>query len=277
MSLDLDYGKLAAAMIAQLKISSVDQLVLPSVADVSDKPASRETEKPGAVPDLVTATGDAGSSLGTKRESDRECASGGSDCGSSDDSVILPAGRKDAVNGKPSVRFGAITDELPEVTKQDGYFATNIRHERAKSMRQALAALCGAKLPKAAEVDIATCTYTAGTMPTAMANGKARLRMLAAIGDSAITLALACDVAARGKNVEAFQNERSTVTSGKEFCRLLTTTGLVNYVSYAPGVDPATTNASATAFEALVGVLVIYRPFYVVMDMLRNVKVIRCT
>lgn len=177
---------------------------------------------------------------------------------------------------RKTVRFGGFSDEFGGTVRRSrgGFFSEVVRREQALSLKKLVERLGGAKLPKVAMVDLAMCTFAAGCMPDAFVDGKARLRSLASVGDAAITMHLVVHVLASGKNVESAQAVRSRVTSNKNMIAVMQRYGFLGLVSYPSGVDPGTTVATATAFEAVVGVLALYRPIVVVQTFLANVGVL---
>lgn len=172
------------------------------------------------------------------------------------------------------VKFGGLSDTytveaVREAFQGAGFFKL-ARAPAAIALRDKIASFAGVKMPKAAQGDIAVCMYTAGTMPVVMVKGKERLRMLAALGDAAITMHIVMTEISRGNNVESMQSARSKWTSNPMLAKVLVGTGLSSHIVYAPGVNPETATTSATAFEAIVGVIALYRKSDAVVTFLRQ-------
>lgn len=167
-----------------------------------------------------------------------------------------------------TVKFGGLSDEFPQaaspaVTSEqasEGFYARFVRDPGAIALRKQLVRMAGGKMPKCAHADIAVCSFAAGVMPSVAVLGKKRLKTLAAVGDAAITMHLVMHVVASGGDVESAQAARSKYTSNAHLREVMLKTGLVRHVRYPSGVDPKVTAATATAFEAIVGVLSLYRP-----------------
>lgn len=162
---------------------------------------------------------------------------------------------------KRAVSFGGMADWFPGVTPQGtkGFYADIVRGERAVALRAAVSKLAGCKLPKASHESFALCTFAAGAIPSSFVSGKERLRMLAAVGDAAITFHLTASMWSVGASVEKLQDRRSRVASNANLRSVMTKMHLLKYVAYPPGADPATTGATSTALEAIVGALSLYR------------------
>lgn len=189
--------------------------------------------------------------------------------GSSGGSVTFDCEPPAAVEAVRSVvKFGGFGDNFEQavssaVTKEqagEGYYAGFVRDPSAVALRERLESMVGVKFPKAARADIAVCSFTAGVMPSVAVEGKKRLKALAAVGDAAITTFLVTHVIAQGRDVESAQAARSKCTSNVNLRTVMAKTGLVRHVRYPSGVDSEVTKATATAFEAIVGVLFLYRP-----------------
>jgi len=167
------------------------------------------------------------------------------------------------VGAAAGVKFGGYADAYGGgvVTRDSssGYYKTVVRGVNAQQLKKKVEELAQVKVPKMAMESLAVCTFTAGTMPDMVASGKHRLRSLAAVGDASLTLALSVDQWARGAMVDSAQSLRSRITSNSKLSAIFVNSGLASCVTYAPGVDPLTAVTSATALEAIVGVLTIYR------------------
>jgi len=159
------------------------------------------------------------------------------------------------------VKFGGLADSYgrDQGPKGEGFYAITSRRSETVQLKSSIFALSGVKLPKASLVDLGICLYAAGSMPVAINDGKARLRSLAAVGDAALTLHLATSQMMRGKNVESAQGIRSRLTSNVVLRNVMVQRGFMKFMSYPSGVDPATTAATATALEAIIGVVALYR------------------
>lgn len=185
--------------------------------------------------------------------------------------------------GQPServkrvIRFGDMGDVYPQVSQQKsaGYFAVTVKRDQTTRLALKVKGLTGSVVPRAALGELGICTYTAGTMPVAVVDGAAKLRSLAAVGDAAITMHLVMRAYRSGATVGSAQAFRSQVTSNVNFRKIMVTHGLIDLISYPSGVDPEVTSATATAFEAIVGVLVLYRPAVTVSKFLDAVGVFR--
>lgn len=167
---------------------------------------------------------------------------------------------------RETVKFGGIVDAYgdggrPGGTPVLGFCALTSRRHQTKLLADCVSKLMGVKIPKGAMIELGVCTYTAGTMPDIVRDGVAKLRSLAAIGDAAVTLHVTAAAYAKGLDVRSAQSIRSAKTSNSNMCEIMKKTGMYEFVTYAPGVDPFTSTTSATAFEAIVGVLVMYRTF----------------
>jgi hypothetical protein len=187
----------------------------------------------------------------------------GSDSGASVSSVEIP-GRFKHSAGVRKVQFGGLCDGVEvqvdgRCTDKGGYFATVVKNANSVAFCDWVAMMAGVKLPKKARESLSLCTYTAGTMPDVAFRGKDTLNSLAAIGDAMFTTTLCVTLWARGDTVERGQAVRSKMTSNARITKAMVECGLVRHIAYAPGVDAATSKATATAFEAIVGVLTLYR------------------
>jgi len=159
------------------------------------------------------------------------------------------------------IKFGGLADSYSQDQgqKSTGFYAVTSRRSETLQLKSSIEALSGVKLPKRALVDLGICLYAAGSMPVAIQDGKARLRSLAAVGDAALTLHLATSQMMRGRNVESAQGVRSRLTSNIVLREVMVQRGFMRFMSYPSGVDPATTAATATALEAIIGVVTLYR------------------
>jgi len=287
----IDYDLLAAAM---LRIGKMTTAVAGANGDTHLLAGSSNGPTKGEDVQAVGLSGGSGreSEVGSPQswadaveEEHRGSSAGGesvSDTGShSDGSVVMPV-RPVAVGEKvkQAVKFGGMGDwfPTPEYAQRDlcspgkpGYFAAIVRRGEAVRLRERVTELCGAKLPKEARESLAICTFAAGVMPDVVKDGKRRLRTLAAVGDAALTLHLVTHQWAINATVESAQAARSRLTSNKHLNLVMAQTGLLQYVSFPGGVDPVTTTGTATAFEAILGVLVLFRSPDVVRQFLLSV------
>jgi len=180
---------------------------------------------------------------------------------SQSDTSVTFATEKPSVSSKvANLQFGGMAKgvTVDTVTASSGYYSTVVRNARAVELRRRLESELGCKIPKIAHESLAIVTYAAGCMPDVVQEGKRRLRTLAAVGDAALTLQLSLHCWRIGSNVESAQAVRSRLTSNKSLIDTMVRRGYVDCVSYPSGVDPAITVATATAFEALLGVLTLY-------------------
>lgn len=199
----------------------------------------------------------------------------GVDQASSVGSVEMPEVRPKR-SGAALPTFGGLADSYavsgrtPGGTKT-GYYSTVVRGPNAVALRKRIEEMIGIKIPKVAHEALAICTFTAGTMPAAVAGGKDRLRSLAAVGDAALTLVLCTNQWSKGCNVESSQAVRTRLTNNAHLARVMRKAALVQYIAFAPGVDPLTGTPTATAFEAILGVLALYRSHEAVVAFVRAV------
>lgn len=187
-----------------------------------------------------------------ERSGGRSAASTGSTSG---ESVTFKAKRSGYSEGVTKLRLGQTNEVAAIASSTGGYYARVVRNDRAVRLRKLLEQNIGCKIPKSAQEDLAITTFAAGVMPDAVADGKKRLRMLATVGDAALTLQLAIRQMALGSTVESAQSIRSRLTSNKSLIDVMVRTQIVDFVLYPSGVDPGSTVATATAFEAILGVL----------------------
>lgn len=269
MSGGIDYNALAAALLraglgANVGVNANDTKSVPAgpLVGSNDKSGLEAVESTGAEVN-GRFSGEAESWADAVEDSldEERVASGASE---SDGSLEFVGGMvpvRDDVRNK--VKFGGMSDSFPssevKISATSGYYKTVVRNSRAVELRAFVQGIVGVKLPKVAHEDLAVCTYAAGCMPDAVVNGKARLRSLAAVGDAAITLHLVTNSWAKGRAVESAQRERTSRTSNMAMVTLMNKTAMVKFIAFPSGVDPRSSVASATAFEAIVGVLVLYR------------------
>jgi len=199
----------------------------------------------------------------------------GSETSSSSLSGGSPGVVSDAV--KASVAFGGFADGLAgvdQVEKSGGFYRNVVRGANVVALKREIEKVCGCKLPKMAMRDLLVCTFAAGAMPDSVDGGKARLRSLAAIGDASVTLHLSVHALSAGKSVEWLQGERSKRTSDAFFREIMKNRAWSGLMTFPPGVDAGTATSAATAFEAVVGVLTLYREVAVVRAFLTRVGVL---
>jgi len=270
----IDYDALAAALIKAGSVPGASNSVV-SVAPVTKGgPAS-------------LARDDAISSLGGSEESWSDAAEREeAEAAAKVEVEVVPALRfspklKPVVvsDDARKVKFGGMSDRheglrtVVDVPKS-GFFADVVRGARARALGDLVREFTGHVLPKAANWDRAVCTFTAGTMPDALHGGKDRLRALAALGDAVISVHVVASVVAQNGRVESVQQVRSKVTSDAALRAACVGMGLVSCVAFPPGVDPATSKPAATAFEAVVGLLAVYREEAVVLAFLRGAQIL---
>jgi len=190
--------------------------------------------------------------------------------GQSDGSVTFARDKPKWSSEVSKLQFGGMAKgkTVDTVLASSGYYSTVVRNPRAVSLRKLLESRLGCKIPKIAHESLAIVTYAAGCMPDAVHEGKRRLRTLAAVGDAALTLQLTLHCWRTELSVESAQAVRSRLTSNKALIDTMVRMKFVDFVSYPSGVDPSITGATATAFEALLGVLTLYCVDTVVLDFL---------
>jgi len=271
----IDYDALAAAILRQQV-----QTPVTTHAEGSKRPSAQR----GAVPqratsNSVSSVGSWADAVEEEEEMKVKGKEGVVDDASSSASVEMPAGRPSSSLGARVV-FGGLSDgyEGVAVTKtpsqEPGYFRTVVRNANAVALRAKLESVIGHKIPKVAHESLALCTYTAGVMPISVVKGKDRVRTLAAVGDAALTMAVVVKEWSMGNTVESCQSARTRLTNNRYLCDIMKQHGYIDFITYAPGVDPLTTTGTATAFEAILGVLVLYRDQSCVNAFLRHVGLI---
>lgn len=273
-NVEIDYDVLAAAIHKQQMKASVaahaesGSVKLAQRDRVSQRAASATSSSVGSWADAV-------------EEEEALKLSGGESA--LDDAASL--GSVEMPSGKPvsplvtRVVFGGLSDGFEEkastkVESEPGYFRTVVRNPNAVALRKKLEAIIGHKIPKVAHESLALCTFTAGVMPSSVVSGRDRVRTLAAVGDAALTMAIVVKEWSQGNTVESCQSARTRMTNNRHLCDVMKQFGFIQHIAYAPGVDPFSTVGTATAFEAILGVLVLYRDQNCVNAFLRHVKMI---
>lgn len=102
---------------------------------------------------------------------------------------------------------------------------------------------------------------------------KVRLRVLAAVGDSALRLNSAVSVCRDKQSVEQFSRRITTYQSDVNLAALTVTTGLADCVLTANGVSLASAKVGSTALEAVFGVLYIHLGMEAVVKLAKNLGV----
>lgn len=267
----IDYEALAAAILRAgaegnaAVCTQNSKMKAGTVVEVPKSPGEEKSESVGSWADAVEEEERATAEALSVVSSSESVSSG---------SVKMPADRP-VISSDARVVFGGLSDcykveQLAVTPGQAGYYKTVVRGPNAVALRKRVEQLCGAKIPKAGHESLALCTFTAGTMPTTVVSGKDRLRTLAAVGDAALTLALATHEWSMGRGVESSQGLRTRKTNNQHLCSVVAKYGLGQFVSYAPGVDARTTIGSATALEAMIGVVALYRSPSILVQFLTN-------
>lgn len=85
-------------------------------------------------------------------------------------------------------------------------------------------------------------------------DSKKRLKLLEAVGDNALSMAVASRCLARGLSAQTYQEARSVVTSNGKLAELFVKEGLDKFVSFAAGVVPSS-KVGANSMEAFAGLI----------------------
>lgn len=181
----------------------------------------------------------------------------------SDSSVGMPTGKPNGLLG--GVKFGVEPGETSVAVEQsnvgvkpvEGFFHRFVRTEKALALKAALEKLVGCKLPNGAARAIAICTHTAGTMPVELFNGKRELKMLAMVGDRALSLVAAKRALRDGSDVEEAQHKFARELTDQFMSERFSGSAMRKFVAFAPGVN-VQSKVGATALEACAGVVSSY-------------------
>jgi len=84
---------------------------------------------------------------------------------------------------------------------------------------------------------------------------KVRLKTLEAVGDSALSLAVALKCAREGRSAEEYQNARSAVTSNPSLSALYVRVVPQGFVTVVAGVDPGRGKVGAYILEGWIGLI----------------------
>lgn len=274
INVSIDYDALAAAIQRQQMKSPVATHAESS----SIKPAQRDRVSQRAPSSTGSSVGSWADAVEEEEALKLKAGESVTDDVASVGSVEMPSRKPVSPLGTRLV-FGGLSDGFDEATSakmesEPGYFRTVVRNPNALALRKKLETITGYKIPKVAHESVALCTFTAGVMPTSVLNGRDRVRTLAAVGDAALTMAIVVKQWSLGNTVESCQAMRTRVTNNRHLCEVMKRFGFIDHIAYAPGVDPYSTVGTATAFEAILGVLVLYRDQNCVNAFLRHVQMI---
>jgi len=129
------------------------------------------------------------------------------------------------------------------------------RSHRVLELKAFVESLCGCRIPKNATYELALAGFTLGTVPTAFADGRARLRILEFIGDAALSVCDAVVCFEQGLTVEEAQRRKSARFSNANLSRVCVDSGLVRHLVVLPGINMRTAKTGANAVEAVVGLV----------------------
>jgi hypothetical protein len=242
MTAPIDYNKLGAIIGAAIAAALSDG----GAASVSAV-AVRGGGGRGEVQGVVDSGGQAGGGpVGVKGEGGSR-GGGGSDVGGqSDEGSLYEVGN---VPTGPRNESGAASEH--------GFMKTYVRIGAVSDLADRLGRVCGHKIPKSGHGNVALARYTAATVPSAFVNGRARLRALAIIGDSALLTVRTVAVYAAGGGVEAMEEDKQLMTDNV-LARAFAASEFAAFVLVGAGVNLGNTKTGATAFEAFAGVLAIH-------------------
>lgn len=210
----------------------------------------KSVEKAGGGVDVsvsIESVEEAGESAGKKGVS----SSAGSVSSADSDAVLeMPAGWQAKAL---AVKFGGEEQVFDAV--QSGGFRTYVRNGRVMGLKRWLKDVADVHVGSRWMRHLALSTYAAGSMPLFFVRGKEEMRVLAVIGDAALTLALARHSYAGGNGVESMQQLRSKALSDVTLREKLNSSDLKEFIIAPSGVDLRVSKAGATAVEAIAGVL----------------------